>query len=409
MKTFIKSAACALLSLFFVGGLTSCSNDDPDFSNTLPSVKAVYTISGSVSDMQGNALPGATITISGAQSGTATTVSNGTFIFSDLKPGTYTVKIEAEGKFPEEKVITIPENADGYNAVVNVMLQSLEAKKEIEVKADQPVEEETTSESLSFNKNAEIDIDVDAPAGTFDKDGYIYIVPLYDPDRAAAVSEGGRADDPDDMLIGATLERSDESMHINSGKYVEITFNLDATTAANSVVKKFNVNNDSWEEVSVEARATASIDGGKVVIKADEFTSYGVFMNVNVTSTSTTETLTFNPATFNNLNGTSSMNAGESRYTYKVGMDIKGGNTVFEALLVEFLARRYGANMRTVETAYPLGVTLPIGSILYITGYQNLNTVTATTPFHSVSGIQYADVVINVTIDNSGTHDGGTN
>lgn len=404
MKTFIKSAACALLSLFFVGGLTSCSNDDPDFSNTLPSVKAVYTISGSVSDMQGNALPGATVTITGAQNASVTTVSNGTFIFSDLKPGTYTVKIEAEGKFPEEKVITIPENADGYNAVVNVMLQSLEAKKEIEVKADEPVEEETTSESLSFNEKAEIDIDVDAPAGTFDKDGFIYIVPLYDPDRAASVSEGGKADDPDDMLIGATLERSDNSMHINNGKHVDITFNVDASTAANSVIKKFDVNSGNWEPTT-----NATIDGGKVVVEADEFTSYGIFMDVNVTSTPSTETLTFNPSVFNNLNGTSSMNANESKYTYKVGMDIKGGNSVFEALLVELLARRYGANMRMIETTYPLGVTLPIGSILYIDGYQNLNTVTATTPLHSVSGIQYADVVINVTIDNKGTHDGGTN
>ena len=55
---------------------------------------------GSVSDSSGAAIAGATVTISGLETGlkrTAKTDSSGRFDFLQLKPGRYSVKVEAEG------------------------------------------------------------------------------------------------------------------------------------------------------------------------------------------------------------------------------------------------------------------------------------------------------------------------
>ena len=57
-------------------------------------------IVGSVSDPSGAALPGATVTVLNADTGSkraAKTDDAGRFSFPQLKPGSYAVKVEAEG------------------------------------------------------------------------------------------------------------------------------------------------------------------------------------------------------------------------------------------------------------------------------------------------------------------------
>ncbi len=100
---------------------------------------------------------------------------------------------------------------------------------------------------------------------------------------------------------------------------------------------------------------------------------------------------------------------GSATYTYKVGMDINiSGTTVFTALLVEALARRYGANSYEAQGHYPINVTRPIGTRLEIFGMQQINSVTASVGSRSVSGIQYGDVTITVVTSNR-SHAGSSN
>src|ERR1700676_5753675 len=62
-------------------------------------------IIGQVSDASGGAVPSATVTVTNNETGlkrSASTDESGRFNFPQLKPGTYTVKVEAEGFEPQQ-------------------------------------------------------------------------------------------------------------------------------------------------------------------------------------------------------------------------------------------------------------------------------------------------------------------
>jgi uncharacterized GH25 family protein len=62
-------------------------------------------IVGQVSDASGAGVPGAAVTVTNKETGlkrSARTDESGRFNFPQLKPGTYSVKVEAQGFAPEE-------------------------------------------------------------------------------------------------------------------------------------------------------------------------------------------------------------------------------------------------------------------------------------------------------------------
>src|SRR5689334_9423321 len=61
-------------------------------------------IRGQVTDPQGNAVGGATVTVTETSKGTTRTVNtdeNGAYVILSLQPGTYTMKVEAAGFSPK--------------------------------------------------------------------------------------------------------------------------------------------------------------------------------------------------------------------------------------------------------------------------------------------------------------------
>src|SRR5580700_11198720 len=62
-------------------------------------------IIGQVSDASGGAVPGATVTVHDTETGlqrSATTDDSGRFNFAQLKPSSYTVRVEAQGFDPQQ-------------------------------------------------------------------------------------------------------------------------------------------------------------------------------------------------------------------------------------------------------------------------------------------------------------------
>lgn len=392
MRKTLRMGVLALLGMALTFSATSCSDDDPDYSNvTPPTVAEVHNISGSIAGIDGKGIAGATVTMSGAASGTATTDGNGYFVFENVKTGAYTLKAEAAGKMSKETSVNVTENGNGKNVVWNVMLASEESVTTVTV-SENGGSGSTTTESLENNEKAEVPVTVAAPANSLNKPASIEVSPIYSVDEVTRAASST-------LLVGAKLSCSDNSVRIENP--IDLTFNVDDVTISEVKAQKYS--NGAWVDVPVSTTAD-----GKVIIKADEFTSYGLFCNINFSVTSRNETISFAQSEWNNLYGSDVMNIGTASYTYKVGMDINtAGTSVFTALLVEALARAFGANSYTATGNYPINVALPIGTYLKISGTQQINTVTASVGKRSVSGTQYGDVTIAVTTANR-QHTGGS-
>ena len=97
-------------------------------------------ILGQVTDATGSLIPGATVTITNHETGlkrTAKTSSDGRFNFPQLKPGTYSVKVEAEGFTPLQNDNVF--SALGQKQTVDFTLKVAESKQTVEVSGEPPL------------------------------------------------------------------------------------------------------------------------------------------------------------------------------------------------------------------------------------------------------------------------------
>lgn len=402
MKKFSYFGLQALLGAALLFGAASCHDDDPNYSNVTPPVVAeVHNISGSVVSMDGKGIAGATVTMSGTATGSQTTDANGYFVFENVAVGTYNLQVTAPGKFGKETSVTVAEDGEGKNIVWNVMLVSEESVTNIEVDAEGG-EGNVTTEALENNDMAEIPVEVSVSETSLSKPATIQVAPIYNEEEAAAAairSKAAARAGESTLVVGARLSCSDNTVRIEQP--IDLTFSVDEVTTTEVKARKYS--NGEW--VSVPCR----IEGDKIIIAADEFTSYALFADIKFTSSSRNVAVVFDRNEWDNLYGNGNMHVGNASYTYKVGMDINTeGTTVFTALLVETLARHFGANSYTTKGNYPLNVTLPIGTKLNISGQQQYNTVTASVGQRSVSGTQYGNVSV-IVITGNRSHTGSSN
>ena len=110
-------------------------------------------IVGQVSDASGAAVPGASVTIHDAETGlqrTAMTDDSGRFNFTQLKPGIYTVRVEAQG-FDSQQNDAVTSSL-GQKQTVDFILKIAQAKESIEVSGEAAIlnpENANTSTTLS--------------------------------------------------------------------------------------------------------------------------------------------------------------------------------------------------------------------------------------------------------------------
>lgn len=393
MYNFVRRGAYMLLIAGLTMGVAGCSDDDPDYDNVTPPVVEVAsnTLTGVITSLSGEGISGAKVSL--GEGNSATTDANGVYLFKDVKAGTYQLKAEAEGKLSHTGTLTVADVKKAQNLVWNAALAS-DVKKEVGVSADAPSEGKVETETLKGNEEAKVEMKVEVAAGTVDTDVKVIISPLYREEDVVTRAAG------ETMLVGAALSCDKEGVSLK--KAIELSFELDTELAGKVEVKQYK--NGEW------VKADSRVEDSHVVVAASEFASYGLFLGVEFSEKKSTKAVEFEQSKWDNLYGSKDMSVGEAAYTYKVGTEISTECTVSKltALLIEELAQRFGATATTLNGSYPINVTLPVGTMLEISGVQEEWGVSASALGKSASGTCHGNVVIEVATSNR-QHTGGGN
>lgn len=376
-------------------GVAGCSDDDPDYDHVTPPVVEVAsnTLTGVITSLNGEGISGAKVSL--GEGNSATTDANGVYLFKDVKAGTYQLKAEAEGKLSHTGTLTVADVKKTQNLVWNAALAS-DVKKEVSVSADAPSEGKVETETLKGNEEAKVEVKAEIAAGAVDTDADVKVIisPLYKEEDV--VARAARATD-ETMLVGAVLSCNKEGASLK--KAIELGFELDSELAGKVEAKQYK--NGEWVKVN------SRIEDGRVIIAASEFASYGLFLGVEFSEKKSTEVVAFEQSKWDNLYGSKDMSVGEAAYIYKTGTEISTeGTSKLTALLVEKLAQRFGATAVTVSGSYPINVTLPVGTMLEISGVQEEWSVSASALGKSASGTRHGNVSIEVATSNR-EHTGG--
>lgn len=393
MFKFVKKGAFMLLVAGLTMGVASCGDDDPDYSNvTPPDVAVTHSISGRVTGIDGEGLS-ATVSMNGTS---ATTGSDGTFVFENVAAGTYTLKAEADGKVSKETSVTV---SDSNNPVWNVTLSN--EGTTVTANADGSANADVTSETLKGNEKGEIAMSLTAPAGAVEAGEQIIVTPIYSTDEVeqAALRSVSTKAVGSTLLIGTRISSSNASVTLQ--KPVTLEYDVDPEIAGTITAQKYV--NGTW----VDAEYT--VEGGKVSVVADQFTSYSLLCSATISSSTTSEAVSFTPDSWDNLYGSGDMAVSSASYSYKIGTDISSsGTNKITAYLIEIVARAAGAGVTTATGTYPINVTLPVGTAMNISGQQEVTTLTASALGRSVSGKQYGTVSV-ITRTWNRQHTGGSN
>lgn len=395
MYNFMKKGAFMLLVACLAMGMASCSDDDPDYSNvTPPTVAVTHSISGRVTGINGEGLS-ATVSMNGTS---AATKADGTFVFENVKAGTYTLKAEADGKESKETSVTVSDG-DSNNPVWNVALSNKGTA--INVEPDGSASGVVTSETLKGNEDGEIEMTLTAPAGAVEAGTQIIVTPIYSTDEVeqAAVRSAVTKAVGSTLLIGTRVSSSNASAELQES--VTLEYDVDPKMAETITAQKYV--NGTW----VDAEYT--VEGGKVTVVADQFASYSLWCNATISSSRTSEAVSFSPDSWDNLYGSGDVAVASSSYSYKIGTDISSsGTNKITAYLIEIVARAAGAGVTEATGTYPINVTLPVGTAMSISGQQEVTTLTASALGRNVSGRQYGTVSV-ITRSWNRRHTGGTN
>src|ERR1700720_3578365 len=148
LTTMLRST----LSIFIVGGLFQFLLP----AATFPQGETTSAIIGQVSDASGAGVPGATVTLTNKETGlrrSASTDDSGRFNFPQLKPGAYSVKVEAEGFEPQQNEAVSA--ALGQKQTVDFRLKIAHSSQTVEISSEAPIlNPENANTSTTLNAHA---------------------------------------------------------------------------------------------------------------------------------------------------------------------------------------------------------------------------------------------------------------
>lgn len=395
MKKFMNFGVLALLGMALTFGMTSCSDDDPDYSNvTPPTVEiAMAKISGMITTKSGSPIAGAEVTATlGSNTLKATTNANGEYLFEELtENGTYEMVASADGKQTMTGSVAV---AKGETAAWNTQLPN--AATTVSVSQTEETSVEVVTETLEDNEEAQVATVTTIPAAAVEEGEEIIITPVYSTENAATKA----ATTKDFMLMGISISCSNPNAVLKA----PITLTFEVSEEVMEQIKALKEVNGSWVD------AEAATEGGQVVFTVNEFTTYSLFINATMNQSTSTEAISFAQAEYDNLYGASEMSVGTATYTYKQGSEMGNyGSDLMSSYLAEILAQQMsGSTVKTVNGSYNVNTTLPIGTALTLSGKQTVETTSVSAGSTTVSGKTYGKVNITVNTYNR-QHNGGTN
>lgn len=378
-------------ALMLGAGLSSCHHHDDREPVLPPKVEAApNTLAGVVTNISGTPVQGATVTL-----GTTSvkTDANGAYVFQNVAQGKYTVSAAADGMYTASSEVTFSK-ASEQNLLWSVTLNRKTTQNLVVTDSGEDASGDVQSDNIPNNDEGAVTITVDVPANTVPDNTTITIAPIYSTQDAT----GTRADD-ETMLIGANVTCSDPDLQLTSP--IDVVFNLDNSVVTDVKVREFDPATGSWRDV------TPTVDGGKVTVKTTKFTSFGIFLPVTVTTTSSAEDIVFAQDLFDNRNGRDSMLVENASFTYKTGTAVNANaKNKLEGLLIEYLARMFGAKVTEMNGSYPLNVTLAVGQGILLKGTQTVEAVRVASRNTAVTGTRYGSVTVTTSAF-SVDHNGG--
>lgn len=401
----MKWGMLGAFSVSMLLGATACGSDDPDYSDVTPPVVAsvASTIGGIVSDKSGDVIAGATVTMTDSNAGTQTaqTDADGIYLFEEVQPGTYTLTVEAEGKEAAEGTVTVEESEVTQRYIWNVALAA-DVVERIAVSSTEATKGSLTTETLKGNEVASVNITAVVPANAVGgvaegEEAIINVKPIYSiagAQRSAALSTKASAET---LLAGSELKCNVEGATLNEA--MELRMDVGDQLVSGAEVRRFK--DGQW------SAAKWTKDGDEIVVEADAFATYGVFVNIDYTLQEKNDPISFTQGTWDNLYGAQAVNITSIPYSFKAGTEVTTtASDKLTGLLVEKLAQLYAAATATVDREYPVNVTLPVGTKLEISATQKVITATISALGSSATITNYSDVSINVTTSNR-QHTGG--
>lgn len=306
-------------ALMLGAGLSSCHHHDDREPVLPPKVEAApNTLAGVVTNISGAPVQGATVTL-----GTASvkTDANGAYVFQNVAQGKYTVSAAADGMYTASSEVTFSKTSE-QNLLWSVTLNRKTTQNLVVKDSGEDASGDVQSDNIPNNDEGAVTITVDVPANTVPDNTTITIAPIY----SAQDATGTRADD-ETMLIGANVTCSDPDLQLTSP--IDVVFNLDNSVVTDVKVREFDPATGRWRDV------TPTVDGGKVTVKTTRFTSFGIFLPVTATTTSSAEDIVFAQDLFDNRNGRDSMLVENASFTYKTGTAVNANaKNKLEGLLI---------------------------------------------------------------------------
>ena len=384
MKKFNLYVAGALV--LFGAGFTACDKVPCEECETpVPPVSTV-TLTGKVTDINGNAIGGAVVT---AGDMTATADASGIYVFNNIEAGSYNMTASSANFITSYGDVTVVDDNNTHTYIWDAILNKV-ITTDVNV-TPRGGQGSVTSEAITGNDEGKINVTVEVPEGATDKDVKIIITPIYTDYVAKAADQI--------LLIGADIECTDPSVTTLS-KDMDVNFRLD-DSAKNGVVAK-ELQNGNWVVVNHDVTA----DG--VTVKTKNLSRIGLFFDVTVTTSNSSQSLYYHD--YDNLSGYNDIRVGNVNFEYKLGADfeVHPANNI-QGLLIEYLNKLFGAhNATTVNNTYPIDTVVYPGWGLELSIRQAIQNTRVSALNNTVSGTKYGTVTAIAT-PYQGNHNGGAN